>query len=212
MASSASTLRLLACSEDHIPAIQKILEHYVLNTVITLSLTPPSQDDVFQNYKQVLDQKLPFIVAVNGAQDVAGFTYATGFRSARKGYRHTVELSLFCHPQHTAKGIGPLLLSKLIEALRHPEAFPEFVAELRPDDEKVRVVLACMSVDETGWNKGLGLRDFYLGRGFEEVGHLRKVGRKFDRWCVSPSCVTVRTNVSDFDCRIDTRYLQLSLW
>src|SRR4051812_45444721 len=126
MASTVSTLRLLACSDDHIPAIQKILEHYVLNTVITLSLTPPSQDDVLQNYKNVLDQKLPFIVAVNEGQDVVGFTYATGFRSARKGYRHTVELSLFCHPQHTAKGIGPLLLSQLMEVLRHPERFPEY--------------------------------------------------------------------------------------
>ncbi|KAF2684123.1 acyl-CoA N-acyltransferase [Lentithecium fluviatile CBS 122367] len=193
MAPSVSTPRLLACSEDHIPAVQKILEHYVLNTVITLALTPPSQDEVLQNFKQVLAQKLPFVVAVNEEEDVVGFTYATGFRSARKGYRHTVELSLFCHPQHAAKGIGPLLLNRLIDILKHPESFPEHVAEPRCEDEKVRVLLACMSVDESGWNKGLGLRDFYVKHGFEEVGHLRRVGQKFHRW-------------------IDTRYLQLSLW
>lgn len=187
MASSASTLRLLACTEDHIPAIHKILEHYVLNTVITLALTPSSQDEIRQNYRQVVGQKLPFVVAVDG-EHVVGFTYATGFRSARGGYRHTVELSLFCDPSHTSKGIGSILLKTLIDVLKHPEASLEDVVEPRSEDEKIRTVIACMSVDETGWRNGLGLRDFYVKHGFEEVGHFRKVGRKFDRWCVSSLC------------------------
>ncbi|KAF2245736.1 acyl-CoA N-acyltransferase [Trematosphaeria pertusa] len=193
MISTASTLRLLPCAEEHIPRIRAILEHYVLNTVITFSLVPPTEEDVFQNWKAVLDQRLPFIVAVGDEDQVLGFTYATGFRSARKGYRHTVELSLFCHPDHTAKGIGRRLLTTLIDVLRSPEKFPEYVDKPRSDDDKVRMVLACMAVDESGWENGLGLRDFYVSHGFEEVGHLKRVGHKFDTW-------------------IDTRYLQLCLW
>ena len=41
-----------------------------------------------------------------------------------------------------------------------------------------------MSVDEKTWKDGLELRDFYVQHGFVEVGHMKKVGHKFDRWCV----------------------------
>lgn len=187
-----STPTLLACTEHHIPAIQQIIQHYVRNTVITLALTPPTHDDVLDNYRQVLAQKLPFIVAVDrdSSHHVLGFAYLTGFRGARKGYRHTVELSLFCHPQHTARGIGRLLLQQLIDVVKRPDAYPNYVPTPRTNDERVRMIIACMSVDETAWKGGLGLRDFYLQHGFEQVGHFPKVGHKFDRWYVFPSRAT----------------------
>lgn len=184
MTGLASTPRLLPCSENHIPPIRQILDHYVANTVITFAVSTPSQEELLATYRGVLRHGLPFIVAVDDAGDVLGYSYATGFRKERRGYRHTVELTLLCHPQHTRKGIGPLLLRKLIDILKAPQDFPEYVAEPRSEDEKVRAVLAVMAVDETSWDNGLGLRDFYVKQGFEEVGHLRKVGHKFDRWCV----------------------------
>jgi phosphinothricin acetyltransferase len=178
----ASTLLRPCCASD-IPAITQITNHYILNTVITFALTPTSQDEILQKWETVLSEGCPYIVAENDEQEIVGFSYCMGFRSERKGYRHTVELSLFCHPDHTAKGIGPRLLKKMLDILQAPEQHPEFVATPRSEDEKIRAVIACMSVDETGWNQGLGLRDFYLKHGFEEVGHLKKVGHKFDRWC-----------------------------
>jgi phosphinothricin acetyltransferase len=70
----------------------------------------------------------------------------------------------------------------MIQILRSPEDFPEYVKTPRPVDSKVRNVLGCMSVDENGLNKGLGLKEYYERFGFEEVGHLKHVGNKFDRW------------------------------
>lgn len=184
MAPTSSTLSLLPCSDEHIPQIKAILDHYVRNTVITFALTSPSQQQVLETYRAVIGQRLPYVVAINQDHDVLGFAYATGFNAYRKGYRHTVELSLFCHHEHTARGLGPLLLHKLIDILKTPHNFPDYVAQQRSDDDKVRMVLTCMAVDETAWNRGLGLRDFYVKHGFDEVGHFRKVGHKFDRWCV----------------------------
>ena len=177
----ASTL-LRPCAASDIPAITDIFNHYILNTVITFALTPTTQDEVLQKWKTVLDEGCPYIVAENSSGEVVGLSYASGFRNERKGYRHTVEFSLFCHPDHTAQGVGPQLLKKLLEILREPEQFPDFIVKPRNEDEKIRAVIGCMSVDETGWKKGLGLRDFYLKHGFEEVGHLKRVGHKFDRW------------------------------
>lgn len=205
----AATLR--PCCVDDIPAITAIVEYYILNTVITFALTPIPQDEILQKWKAVLSENYPYIVAVDEKQELVGFSYASGFRSERKGYRHTVEMSLFCRPDCTAKGIGSQLLQKLIEIIKAPDEFPEYIATPRDEDNKIRQVLAVMSVDETGWKNGLGLRDWYLKHGFEEVGHMKKVGHKFGRWSVFSRRVTP-VDVSNPDCRIDTRYLQLSLW
>jgi phosphinothricin acetyltransferase len=131
-----ATLR--PCTANDIPAVTAILEHYVRNTVITFALTPSPQPEILQKWQDVLDDGCPYIVAAGPQNEVLGFSYASGFRSARKGYRHTVELSLFCHQSHTGKGLGVLLLAKLIEILRAPEQFPEYVAKVRGDDDKVR--------------------------------------------------------------------------
>jgi L-amino acid N-acyltransferase YncA len=149
-----------------------------------LATTSASADELLQKHHEVLATGLPYMVAVDEQHRIVGFVYATGFRGARRGYRHTVELSLFCHPEHTRRGIGPRLLEKLIAVLKHPEQYPDYIPSPRSEEDKVRMLIACMSVDESAWNKGLGLRDFYLKHGFEEVGYLKKVGHKFDRWCV----------------------------
>ncbi|KAH7128519.1 acyl-CoA N-acyltransferase [Dendryphion nanum] len=202
MPSTPATLRqtLRPCTHDDIPAIAAILDYYVLNTVITLALTPSPPEDIHDKWQDTLSNGFPYIVAVHDTADddepgkasVVGFAYVNGFRSERKGYRHTAELSLFCHPDHTAQGIGSVLLTKLIAIVKAPDQFPDFVATPRSEEDRITSIIACMSLDETGWKKGLGLRDFYLKHGFEEVGHMKKVGHKFDRW-------------------IDTCYLQLHL-
>lgn len=51
-----------------------------------------------------------------------------------------------------------------------------------PVEGESRNVLAIMSVDEEGWKGGLGLRDWYVNWGFEEVGRMKGVGWKLGRW------------------------------
>ena len=47
---------------------------------------------------------------------------------------------------------------------------------------EIKQIVAVMSIDEQGPCRGLALRDWYLRKGFEEVGHLKKVGHKDGRW------------------------------
>lgn len=187
-----STTTLRPSCEDDVPAIARIIEHYVYNSVLTFALTPAPVEENLANWHSVRQQRLPYIVAVDEAQEVVGYAYVSGYRKEREGYRHTVELSLFCHPDHTAKGIGRALLLKLLDILRAPEQYPEYVLDPRASEaDRVRVVLAVMAVDESRWSGGLGLRDFYVKHGFEEVAHLKKVGYKFGRWCVSEQAVVL---------------------
>ncbi|ORY18612.1 hypothetical protein BCR34DRAFT_473239, partial [Clohesyomyces aquaticus] len=166
-----------------ISAIRDILDYYVRTSVITLALESPTLDDLLEKWTGIVKKGLPYVVAVDDKQNVIGYAYAGGFRD-RQGYRHTVEISLFCHAEHTSKGIGPLLLQKGIAILREPTNYPEYIATPRSEDDKIRMVMACMSIDDTSWRNGLGLRDFYVKHGFEQVAHLKSVGHRFERWCV----------------------------
>ncbi|KAF2503250.1 acyl-CoA N-acyltransferase [Lophium mytilinum] len=190
----APQVALRAAGEGDIPHINAIHAFYVLNTVITFTITPATDDEALSKFRAVVSQGLPYIVAVdNVTADIVGFAYASGFRTGKSGYRHTVEISLFCHPDHRAKGAGTLLLRKLIEVMKHPEDHADFVTVARDEDARVRNLIACMAVDEQSGKNGLGLKEYYEKFGFEQMGHLKRVGHKFDRW-------------------IDTIYLQLSLW
>jgi hypothetical protein len=100
---------------------------------------------------------LPFVVAVDWKQ-VVGFTYTTSSRSARQGYRHTWT-SPFGDPEQTIEKIGPLLLKESTKLLEESEAFSQYVAEPRPEDEMVGIVIARMPLDETGWRNNDGSKD-----------------------------------------------------
>jgi L-amino acid N-acyltransferase YncA len=183
-------MRIRAAQENDIPAINAIHKHYVENTIITFALTPKTDVAALEAYQDIAEKGLPYLVAVHGeatdtdaAAVVVGFAYASGFRQFKGGYKFTVELTIFLHPDHVNKGAGTLLLTKLIECLREPDnCYPEFVGKLRPSDERIRQVIAVVSLDEDDKEVGLALRDFYRKFGFEEVGHLKKVGHKLDKW------------------------------
>jgi L-amino acid N-acyltransferase YncA len=181
---TSSTLRLRACEESDLPAIRDIAEYYVNNTVITLALNPPTVQDIENSWNASKSQGLPYLVAVDQHEKLLGFCSVGTFRGGggRAGYRHSVELSLFCHQEYSKRGIGSKLLQQMIDVLKAPEQFPDIISTPRTTENKVRMVFACMSVDETTWKDGMGLRDFYVKHEFAEVGHLKKAGHKFDRW------------------------------
>ncbi|PVH79467.1 acyl-CoA N-acyltransferase [Cadophora sp. DSE1049] len=167
-----------------IPSITAIQTHYALNTVLTFAtsgLTESEFEDRFHNI--VSENQLPFLVAVlpttsqikAGTQSeteqtgdvVVGYTYISPFRPSLQAYTHTGELCLFIHPEHLYQGIGSKLLKALLEACKQ---------------SRIKEVLAVMAVDVETRGGGLGLRDWYVGWGFREVGKMERVGWKFGRW------------------------------
>lgn len=177
-----------AAEADMVP-IAKFHAWYVENTVITFRTTTVDPSELLEGYQKIMEQQLPYIVAVpaqetNGQREVLGFCYASGFRSVKAGYFHTAELSLFCHPEHRGKGIGTILLKHLLAILKEPEKFPEYAGPKGPrtKEERVRQVIACMSLDVEGRKNGVATKEYYESFGFEQSGHLREVGHKFGRW------------------------------
>lgn len=134
------------------------------------------------NLKKVQEKGLPYIAAIDQAGGVVGYAYLSAFRGGNDGYRHAVEPSLFSHPMHLYQGVGSALLTRILDLVERPEEHRDWIEGLRPDDKKVRHVIACMSVNTDSKDEGLGLMRYYEGFGFVLNGHLKQIGHKFDKW------------------------------
>jgi len=180
-----------AATPNDMGEIYHIHKHYVLNSTATFKRTIVSEESQLSTLQKIQSHSLPFLVANSDATSIVGYCYVSPFR--HEGYEHTVELSLFCHPEYLYRGIGTALLSKVLDVLKNPNESAGFVSGVRGDHERVRNVIACMSRDPLGGDDGAALQKWYERSGFVCVGRLEGVGFKFDRW-------------------FDAVYLQKRLW
>ncbi|KAG6844451.1 hypothetical protein H0H87_006871 [Tephrocybe sp. NHM501043] len=149
--------------ESDIHALNAIHAHYINNTVMTFGLVASTDAQAQTKLGVIRSSGLPYIVALDsssGTSEPIGYVYATHFRSAKEGYAHTVELSLYCHPEHTSKGLGSKLLRRMLDVLRTPEAWDEewISGKARTEEGKVFQVMVIMALDETGNQGGWGLQ------------------------------------------------------
>jgi phosphinothricin acetyltransferase len=101
----------------------------------------------------------PFLVA-EADDRVAGYAYVTQFRD-RAAYRFTAEDSVYVHPEMMGRGIGKALLRALID---------------RSAAYGFRTIVAVIGGAEPA---SMAL---HAALGFAEVGRLRAVGWKKERW------------------------------
>ena len=98
--------------DDDIPKIAAIYRHHVLHGVASFEDIPPDEDEVARRRRDILMQKLPYLVAERSGR-VLGYCYASGYR-ARSAYRFTLEDSIYVDAAEVGRGIGRALLSTLI--------------------------------------------------------------------------------------------------
>ena len=145
--------------ESDAEAVHAIYAHHVLHGTASYDIDPPSLEDIRGKMRWIIGEGWPFLVAeANG--EVVGYAYSTQFRD-RAAYRFTCENSIYVDPQHTGRGIGKALLQALIE--RSGEyGFRTMIAVIGgAEPASIAVHAAC---------------------GFEEVGRLKGVGWKKERW------------------------------
>ena len=190
-----SSFALRPARPEDFSQIAVIFNHYIESSLATFRTERVDRAALLDTFYSVVEQRLPYIVAIafDDPEEpfVLGYAYASRYRPERDAYRHTAELSIYVHPDHLSAGIGTLMLDNVLGLLRQttkPSLLLGAVAELAP----VRQVLVVMALDTEGHKGGFGQRDWYVKRGFVQVGHLREVGYKFGRW-------------------VDTIILQLSL-
>ena len=154
-----SALAVRDAGAPDLAAIRDIYNHYVRTSTCTFQLEEDTSADTERWFRERDHRLHPVIVAErDGALVGWGSLH---HHKARRGYRFTVENSVYVDHRHHGGGVGSALLVDLIARARTAGH---------------RSILA--GVDSA---QAPSLR-LHERHGFVRVSHLREVGYKFERW------------------------------
>ena len=156
----ASEPRLRPAEQADLPAIQAIYAAEVRDGAATFELEPPDTVELGLRLAKVQSLGLPWLVGELDGR-AAGFAYASMYRD-RPAYRFTVEDSVYVARWARGAGLGRQLLEAVV-AGSSAAGMRQMVAVIGDlaNQGSIRLHRAC---------------------GFDDVGTLRDVGFKFDRW------------------------------
>ena len=153
------TMTIRNAEEKDLPLILEIMNEAIENTTAIYDYYPRNNDYVKTWFAQKQSDSLPVLVCELNNQAVAYGTYGS-FRE-RTAYKFSIEHSIYVHKNFQGKGIGKVLMKSLISAATEG-GYHTMIAGIDASNEK-----SCA---------------FHRQFGFEEVGRIKEVGFKFDRW------------------------------
>ena len=145
--------------EEDLSDIAAIYAHEIANSIATFDLEPPD----LSYWHEKLAGHHPgdhLLVAVDADEDVVGYAYSWSYRP-RPAYSLTRETSIYLDPSVRGEGIGKLLYPALLDTMA---------------ESGVHTAVALVALPNPG---SINLHKYC---GFEQVGHMREVGYKFDQW------------------------------
>jgi phosphinothricin acetyltransferase len=140
-------------------AILDIVNHSILHSTALYDYTIRTYKQQLIILEEKINKKFPVIVAEIAGQ-VIGFGMYSEFRF-REAYQFTVEHSVYLDEKFQGKGIGKLLLVRLIE-LAKTQKMHTMIGVIDSENQ-----------DSIAFHKKFG---------FKTVGVLNESGYKFDRW------------------------------
>lgn len=139
-------------------AIAAIYNHYVMRSTATFEVTPVSVADMVRRIAGIA-AAWPYHVGLCG-DTVVGYCYAHPWKE-RQAFCHTLETTVYLHPEAVGHGYGLALMARLIADCRQ---------------HGYRMLIACI----TGENAAS--RALHARLGFTQASHFRAVGHKMGRW------------------------------
>ena len=152
----SATIR--SATETDCPVINDIYNYYVDTSTCTYQIAWTSAEERVEWFRSHTSRQPIFVAEISGR--VVGWASLSPFRP-REGYRHTVENSIYIHPEFQRRGLGAILLERLIAS----------ATELG-----YHAIIAGVDGEQTA---SIRIHEKY---GFKTVGILPQVGFKFDRW------------------------------
>lgn len=140
-------------------AIAAIYNHYVEHTPISFEEQPVPVDEMATRITTVLQQGLPYLVAVLD-DDVVGYCYATPWK-ARAAYRYSVEVTVYLAAIAQGRGLGYALYQQLFAALKTAGYHAALGGIVQPNPGSVALHEKC---------------------GMNQVALLPDIGFKFGQW------------------------------
>jgi len=147
-----------AATAADLPGAAAIYDDQVRTGISTFDLDPPP----VTYWQHHLDSSEPgdHFLVVERDSEVVGFAYSSSYRP-RPGYRLTRETSVYLAEHARGQGLGRRLYDDLLAAVSADGIHVALALIALPNAPSVALHEAC---------------------GFEHLGTMREVGRKFDRW------------------------------
>jgi L-amino acid N-acyltransferase YncA len=146
-------------TEADLDDIAAIYNHAVEHSLATFDLEPPDRD--YWLAKLAGDHPGDhLLVAVDDADSVVGYAYSWSYRP-RPAYALTRETSIYLDSSVRGKGVGRMLYPALLQTMAVSGVHTAVALVALPNPASQRLHEWC---------------------GFEQVGHMREVGYKFDQW------------------------------
>jgi phosphinothricin acetyltransferase len=143
---------------DDVTAIIAIYGHAVRTSVATFDLEDPPAS--YWNGKIASQKDGNHVLVIEDEHAVVGFAYSTPFRP-RPAYSRTRETSVYLAPDRLGLGLGRMVYERLLSQLVADRMHVAIAVIAQPNPASVAL---------------------HERMGFELVGTLHDVGRKFDRW------------------------------
>ena len=150
---------LREAQEKDLPEILEILNYNILHTTVIYNYNTKSIVEMQDWFLEKQNLKFPILVAELDNK-VVGYGTFGQFRP-HEAYRYCIEHSVYVAHQMQGNGIGKKLILELI-ALAKQNKYHNMVAGVDAENK--------FSIQ------------FHKKLGFQEVGYLKEVGYKFDRW------------------------------
>ena len=143
-----------------LPRLTEIYNHYIINTPITFDLKPVTVAERARWFEEHAgnERHRLFVAEVEGT--VVGWAGTGSFRD-RAAYDTSVEMTIYCAPDATRRGIGASMYRVLFDALKNEDINRLLAGITLPNDASVKL---------------------HRRFGFTDVGVFTECGRKFDRY------------------------------
>lgn len=151
-------VKIREASEPDIEEIRRIYNDSILNSAATFDIKPKTKEDRIEWLKM---HQYPYCVLVAVVDEtIAGWGTISPY-AERAAYIHSVEDSVYIDNKYRGKGIGTEILISLIEVAKTNGHHAIISLIVGDNDLSIHI------------HKKLG---------FEKIGVLKEVGRKFDQW------------------------------
>lgn len=158
--SQTMSIHIRLATYADIPMILDIYNEAVVNTTASYDYQPNTLETRIAWYEDHLRKQLPIFVAEGSTGRIVGWSALSSFRHA-EGYCFAAENSVYVAADQRGQGIGKLLMPPLISAAH---------------ELGLHTIIAGIDADNL-----VSLR-LHAAFGFEQVGYLKEVAFKFDRW------------------------------
>lgn len=147
-----------ATMED-MEGILEIVNHEILHTTVLYHYEKLSLEQQKKWFKRKTEDGMPVLVAELSSKVVGYGTF--GIFRPWDAYRFSVEHSIYVHKDYRQRGMGKLLMSRLIDIAKQNGYHTMIAGVDGSSDESLK---------------------FHKKFGFEEVGTFKEIGHKFDKW------------------------------